>query len=174
MKQRPIIFSKPMVLAILAGHKTQTRRIAKNQANEHPADESTHGIVQTLDSPYGKTGDLLWVKETWRSPHEFDQLKPSLIPQATPIDYLADSSAGWASKWRTPLFMPRWASRITLEIVDVRMERLQEISEADAKAEGMQSESAVAAYKTLWEHIHGVNAWKMDPLVWLIEFRSLH
>jgi len=158
-----------MVLAILGGHKTQTRRLVKLTGKDLP-DATGKEIARLLESPYGKTGAQLWVKEAWRTLQAFDHLRPSLLPLDTRIEYRADGESGNGGKWRTPLFMPRWASRITLEIVAVRIERLQEISEADARAEGMGSENPVEAYKILWESLHGLDAWAKNPWVWLIEF----
>lgn len=159
-----------MVLAILAGHKTQTRRLVKLAGRDLALDLAGDELAQLLQSPYAKPGDRLWVKEAWRTPPEFDHLKPSLLAMDIPIEYRADGEPKNGGKWRTPLFMPRWASRITVEIVAVRMERLQEISEADARAEGMDSESPVEAYSTLWESLHGMDAWAKNPWVWRIEF----
>ncbi|HEX5539163.1 MAG TPA: hypothetical protein VFX01_05170 [Methylophilaceae bacterium] len=170
MKQSPIIFSKPMVLAILAGHKTQTRRLVKLAGKDLPHDATGEEIAQLVESPYAHPGDRLWVKEAWCTPQAFDHLRPSVLPMDTPIEYRADGESRNGGKWRTPLFMPRWASRITLEIAAVRMERLQEISEADARAEGMGSENPVEAYRTLWESLHGMDAWAKNPWVWLLEF----
>lgn len=183
MKERPILFSGPMVRAILSGVKTQTRRVAK---------------VIPLDGacPYGEPGDRLWVKEThfesrkWRHAPLF-AAAPDFIYRA---DYDREelSSVIGCHHWRPSIFMKREASRISLEIVRVRAERLQDISEADAMAEGiepvqMPSEvmyddhlkrgamvaRAVSSYASLWESINGRGSWSLNPFVWVVEFRRV-
>jgi hypothetical protein len=160
MKSRPILFSGPMVRALLAGTKTQTRRIVKPNAWAEEGDCDYTGqcvkVGEYIDlrrCPYGQPGDRLWVRETWQQ--YFDDEMPADRPRgprgtmgvpATPnrksfAFYRADGEAAsaehGAARWCTPIYMPRWASRITLEITGVRVERLQEISEHDAKAEGI-------------------------------------
>ena len=163
MTERPIPFSAEMVRAILGGRKTQTRRVMKVQPyadsivtvkHYHPTVIDRHGDMQPgpvifgalwgngeygLRSPYGTPGDLLWVREAWRAPSQYDDLPPSRLPPGVDVQYIADASAPWASRYRSPRFMPRWASRITLRITDVRAERLQNISEDDARAEGCEA-----------------------------------
>lgn len=162
-----------MVRALLAGTKTQTRRIVKLPRWASDADgdhvftfdglgavrgQGTYRVnplgwphaiarrtnyVTPLSCPYGQPGDQLWVKENWRASPAYDLSKPSGIPLGSAIGYLAgggDLPASNAGKQRTSLFMPRWASRITLEVTGVRVERLQAISEADAAAEGVETE----------------------------------
>ena len=169
MKERPILFSGPMVLAILEGRKTQTRRVVKPQPDISALKKSardiefrrmpvlgpTHtpaewGVCQKYDkpecvpiycykSPYGQPGDRLWVRET------FTEKKVMPIEDRVPGDfvYRADLNEKWVSKWaaqwKPSIHMPRVASRITLEITGIRVERLQDISEADAIAEGLKS-----------------------------------
>ena len=162
MKERPILFSGPMVRALVAGTKTQTRRLCKEPG---------------AAPPYGAPGDRLWVKETWAAPHAADHLKPSEVPRDQPIRYAADGDLGdWRA--RPSLFMPRWASRITLEVTAVRVERLQAIGVDDAHAEGVAHATpgtpgvdAVSAYRAVWETIHGPRAWEADPWVWVVSFR---
>lgn len=184
MKERPILFSGAMVRAILDGKKTQTRRIFKG-TTEHKGEynpdylERWKGDKGWADiCPYGRIGDHLWVRETW-SDHEVGE--PVLYRASVPIDDDVDRDF----KWRPSIFMPRWASRITLEIVNVRVERLQEISGSDAKAEGItmplsqrcefQSEYAayISAYRDLWDSINGKGAWGLNPWVWAIEFERV-
>lgn len=199
MKERPILFSGPMVRAILAGKKTQTRRVAKPRFDggvpcEHwePSLDRTamcrhccHGS-EGLGCPYGEVGDRLWVKETF-----YDC-------RGDTVNKLAEYRADWKDedenwydrgfKWKPSIFMPRKLSRITLEITGVRVERLQDISEADAMAEGIAepidgvyfnylsnkpSPSAVHSYWTLWESINLAGSWQQNPWVWVIEFKKL-
>lgn len=191
MKERPIIFSAPMVRAILDGQKTQTRRIIK------PQPEYRHGVLFTLGSstgyspdlmagacPYGRTGDRLWVREAFAYVIYGDGMRF--------IEYRADRSLsdfdGYdhpvGGRWRPSIHMPRWASRITLEITDVRVERLQDISGMDAKREGVSVPAhlphdgvdldyARREYRRLWQSINGPGSWETNPWVWVIEFKKL-
>ena len=163
MTERPIPFRDWEVLATLKGDKTQARRVMKVQP---PADAvvtvehfnqtviDRHGDMQPgpgifgahwydgeygCRCPYGAPGDTLWVREAWRAWSQYDDLPPSRLPLGVDVQYTADASAPWASRYRSPRFMPRWASRITLRIEDVRVERLQDISEDDARAEGCEA-----------------------------------
>lgn len=198
MKSRPILFSAPMVRAILEGRKTQTRRIVKPQPSaveaykhgEHaelsdPAasiilrDDKGTGwnMCGPFRCPYGQPGDreklLLWVKETF-SP------QPHLNAKAY---YRATDPLVGVSKWKPSIFMPRAFSRITLEIVGVRVERLQDIGEEDARAEGCNEPSSRAmmqdarpwqtAYRLLWESINGKGSWDANPWVWVITFKRI-
>lgn len=213
-KERPILFSGAMVRAIREDRKTQTRRVIKPQPDRKlKAGEGDPGFwfVESYHSPawkcpYGKPGDRLWVRET------FSRDATSMYP-CPPVWYRAsesiesdgihtcpkDKQLPWADclacweerhgkfKWRPSIFMPRWASRITLEVTGVRVERLQEISEADAKAEGIEELShgfrdylqrdvqmdAVSSYESLWESINGAGSWDANPWVWVIEFKRL-
>jgi hypothetical protein len=135
MTERPIKFNAEMVRAILYGRKTQTRRVVKLTADGHVQAPSKHlrwyptdpGAIQACR--YGKPGDLLWVRETWAR-------------HASGVDYAADFAAvsrPQAGPWRPSIHMPRWASRITLRITDIRVERLQDITEDDARAEGCEA-----------------------------------
>jgi hypothetical protein len=131
MKERPILFSGPMIRAILDGQKTQTRRVIKPDWWRCLDPEDEDDRQQALRTcPYGQPGDRLWVRETWNA------------DWCDHIIYRADGGSakdagyGTEPKWKPSIFMPRWASRLTLEVVDVRVERLQEIDEDDAVAEG--------------------------------------
>lgn len=164
-KERPILFSAPMVRAILAGTKTQTRRVVKPAHKAWMDQPVTHqlGEWDKRPLPYGKPGDRLWVREAFRFPESIDHLSPSEIGEKAitvgypkpwcPIQFEADGLRRTPQEWRdfvTPpqsneagrlrpgMHMPRWASRITLEVTGVRVERLQDISEADAKEEGIE------------------------------------
>lgn len=186
MKEIPILFNAPMVRALLDGWKTQMRRIVKPQP-DHRADWLKCDMNDTYRAgikfgevpqfghwkcPYGKPGDRLWVRETWTVKQLCSAPKP-------PVYYYA-SYDPCPHVWRPSIFMPRWASRITLEVVSVRVERLQNISEADARAEGVTLKGgqgydgwARAEYTALWESINGSGSWAANPFVWVIEFRRI-
>ena len=239
MNEKPILFSGPMVRAILWNDgnvqlstsnvqppKTQTRRVMKPQPSAdflpevgrycpsfvdretgemYPGKECFGASDETQDypCPYGQPGDRLWVKETWK-PHLEGPISDE-FPLGTCVKFRADGAlmkpetwtveqGFWCeaheteTKWRPSIFMPRWASRITLEIVRVRVERLQDISEDDAIAEGLHqddlglwtwgdypsgSTSPRYAYQLLWEFINGPGSWALNPWVWVIEFKRI-
>jgi hypothetical protein len=203
MKERPILFSGPMVRAIIKGRKTQTRRVVKLPAKYpakpiHPvylpwACQWQNGFVPC---PYGQPGARLWVRETFGlcSYHDVTAWDGGSIrgiaEAGIRLEYNVEYAADWdgrnqeACRWRPSIFMPRWASRITLEVTGVRVERLQDISEADAVAEGVDSSMPCGAldngtsechprcqYKGLWESINGPGAWDANPWVWVVEFK---
>lgn len=203
-KERPILFSAPMVRAILDGRKTQTRRIVKPQPHagvrKSPfvASGLEDGHGRGLRCPFGAPGDRLYVKEAVRFPAACDGFAPSAIAPNVPIWYEADgakaniTNAGQCGRYRHAMFMPRWASRITLEITDVQVQRLQEISDEDALAEGLRSDGSLGAqcsvelpghrthhdspkecFRLLWESIHGPGSWDVNPFVWVIVFRRI-
>ncbi|HGM6832005.1 TPA: hypothetical protein ACKQCE_000539 [Serratia marcescens] len=172
MKERPVIFNGEMVRAILHGRKTQTRRIAK-------ADNSNH----LLGCPFGQVGDRLWVRETfaafdadWKHPGKPHDLKDGPWPN---VVYPASVAKIPDGTCRPSIHMPRWASRITLEITAVRVERLNDISEEDAKAEGVKAGVCPGhehmmhqvAFRELWQSIYGEESWRANPWVWVIEFK---
>lgn len=178
MRERPILFSGPMVRALLDGRKTQTRRVVKPQ----PVDPFDGAQLRTAVSayalagpcPYGEPGDRLWVRETWAKAGE----------QGDRVEYRADTADPKAGKWRPSIFMPSWASRITLEVESVRVERLQDISEADARAEGVTPAPFtkagraahlvhVEAFESLWGSINGPDSWAANPWVWVVAFRRV-
>jgi hypothetical protein len=185
MKERPILFSAPMVRAILAGTKTQTRRVMKPQPlsvdggvpfGNAPKWAHAEPGSAVMRCPYGKRGDRLWVRETWAygihalaSSHDEDG----------PFCYAATDSkmSRLCTKWRPSIHMPRHASRIKLEVTSVHVERLQDISEADALAEGVNSLPAETRlltprldYVALWNAINGPGSWEANPWVWVVEF----
>lgn len=208
MKERPILFSAPMVRAILDGRKTQTRRVVKPQPVDgdtiqpcgYPQDgfivgrpRDSENAWRNIRCPYGGPGDRLWVRETWAAPHSADHFRPAHIPHGARIHYAATEDRG-GLLWRPSIHMPRWASRITLEIVSVRVERLQEISAKDVLAEGAVlrahddqfGHNPVSAFdgcvyldlKSLWARgWDSINAnrapWESNPWVWAIEFRRV-
>jgi hypothetical protein len=182
MKERPIIFSAPMIRAILEGRKIQTRRgvrltkegyVGTKKRHWHPDDP---GALQAC--PYGQPGDRLRVREQWAAPHEFDGHAPGAIPVGTRIHYGATDNLGGLLH-RSSLFMPLWASRITLEITRVRIERLQDITEEDAQDEGIEQEEthgyfgSLPGFERLWKEINGTDSWEANPWVWVIEFRRI-
>lgn len=195
MKDRPILFSAPMVRAILAGTKTQTRRAVKS-TGMYAIDASIHGeevarrelAALATRCPYGQAGDQLWVREAFSGPHCMDAsdgckaVPPSKWGDCSRIWYWADGNPteGDWTRPRPSIHMPRWASRILLEITAVRVERLQDISETDAEAEGIQEivDAGVDhdgtprdAYRALWEQINGADSWSANPWVWVVEFK---
>lgn len=201
MKERPILFSGPMVRALLAGTKTQTRWAVKMK-HYHQIEERDDGSPwpwmydgereedSWMHCPYGQPGDRLWVRETF-APRTLGAW--SVLDQHMKPLYRADADRPeWKRIWRPSIHMPRWASRITLEITGVRVERLQDISEADARSEGFtqnhngyfwggphqtgglkQMATALQAYQDLWESINGPGSWDANPWVWVLEFRRL-
>lgn len=192
VKERPILFSGPMVKAILEGRKTQTRREIKNADKWWPhGPEHFTNPGDALDAvvrhncPYGKTGDRLWVRETFAELPDMDG------DSVGHVLYRADG--GYGGKWTPSIFMPRDYSRILLEITDVRVERLNEISEEDAIAEGIEIDhkasngdpmyrhyihsnipdsSPWVSFESLWESINGKGSFD-DRWVWVIEFKRL-
>lgn len=195
MTEHPILFSAPMVRAILDGRKTQTRRVVKDYPKTFPgwwkglhwvsADHFIKGALRYY-CPYGHTGDHLWVKETWA--HDPD------VKQSEAILYRATDS-GWDDNdtglcWRPSIHMSRLASRIALEIIAVRVERVQEITEADARTEGVgfvqthvrdadgnctEEDSYVECFASLWDELNAKRgySWGSNPWVWVIEFRKI-
>lgn len=207
MTDRPILFSGPMVRAILEGRKTQTRRVVKPQPTGfwNGTNLRSHtfvGLVTTesntprdhcWNSPYGQTGDRLWVRETWtiRNAGPRVSTKPEAWPNGWPqVTHVADCHPKdniWNK--RPSIFMPRWACRLVIEVTAVRVERLQQISEKDALAEGikqwtggrwkcaeqdgMAHESPAAAYRCLWDSLNAKRGfgWGLNPWVWVVEFK---
>jgi len=177
VKERPILFSTDMVRAILAGRKTQTRRIIKPR-NNHSIfvgwddefvlnDENKEWTLS--ECPYGYPGDRLWVRETWAK-----QLSGKYIYRADHQNWeLADYTATGA--WRPSIHMPRAACRILLQITHIRVERLHDISADDARAEGCTDPGpiAIGEYQTLWEKINGPESWALNPWVWAITFKPV-
>lgn len=194
---RPILFSSPMVKALLAGTKTQTRRVSKKQ-------DWPEAVVRRYPRQHGagyEVGDRLWVRETgnWRGPMR--NLLPGAPHEITFIFYAADSERGRSEFFddinKPAIFMPRWASRITLTITDVRVQRLQEITEADAQAEGVlwvpghgeitPSElnadpgysnflNCKEGYQVLWDHLNSRRGfgWDTNPWVVALTFTIAH
>jgi len=187
MDGKPILFSAPMVRALLDGSKTQTRRVVKipyHAQIEDRDDGKPWPWMYNADvdddhwfpCPYGQPGDRLWVREAWRASSAHNNLPPRDIPEGDAIHYQADGFARiFKGKCRPSMFMPRWASRITLEITDVRVERLRDISREDAEAEGWNPAADVCSplvwYAALWQSINGPGSWALNPWVWVVSFK---
>jgi hypothetical protein len=194
MKERPILFQGAMVRAILDGSKTQTRRVVKPQP---PSDKPRcawfePGVMgwappdfpsqdwHRVRCPYGQPGDRLWVRESYSGPWELTGQPPRDWPASTSIWYWADGNPTHIdlTKPKPGMHMPRWASRILLEITGVRVERLQDISRGDAMAEGCPFPNMAKGddprqwYAELWKQINGPDSWAANPWVWVVEFRK--
>lgn len=190
MKERPILFNSEMVKAILDGRKTQTRRVIKNITiangkywyKSRPLDN--YPCFHML-SPYGKIGDKLWVREK----HQFTTgdmaptLEEELLKRLKKPDvmYYASDNPRYRDKdkWRPSIHMPRWASRITLEITDVKVERVRDISNEDAIREGWKQRKNVLPdpymwFSELWDSINRKRGygWVNNPWIWVIEFKT--
>lgn len=178
MKERPILFSAPMVRAILAGEKTQTRRMLKRQPLFSSTPEGISGCnkyrTHSFKCPYGIEGDRLWVRENIAFGKGYDGQRPVDIPTGQSFVkafYMADGpKPEWAGQIRPSIHMPRAWSRILLEITGVRVERLHDISDDDAKAEGVLG---FHTYKDLWSNINGQESWDANPWVWVVEFKKI-
>ncbi|MEE5126126.1 hypothetical protein V2J80_13555 [Pseudomonas alliivorans] len=216
-KERPMLFSAPMVRVILSGQKTVTRRALKvqpridasgnfcvggaNYGQDIYGKPVTKHFVRS-DCPYGQPGDRLWVREAWQADAQVDSVAPRDLSQGEPILYPADGASRQTGcsmitpgKTRPSIHMPRWVSRILLEITDVRVERLQAISEQQTLAEGIIPhvrggwhwhlhdpsnvddwhqfgfKSPVFAFQDLWISTGG--DWDANPWVWVVEFKRV-
>jgi len=195
MKERPIIMSAESVKAILDGRKTQTRRIVK-VANDEPCGVGVHfdgktkglkafyintnGDINDYRCPYGQAGERLWVKEN------LEKEQYGAISYAANHEFIPETSWVWKNDKLSAMFMPKGLSRITLEITNIRVERLQDITEKDAKAEGCDVtdndliacynyENARNKYEKLWNKLNAKRgySWDTNPFVWVIEFRRV-
>lgn len=222
MKEKPILFNAEMIMALLDNRKSQTRRVIKRLAGFGEITEfgasDTHGYDWTFRDkhgrwhdishqrliegcPYGKPGDELWVKETfaynwlWFQEQEIpiDSHEPELFYRATDM-YFEETRKKRGIKWRSPWFMPRWASRIQLEITDVRVQRVQEISNEDAQCEGCFGDvdpywrptygdpdsggypSFKNSFEFLWDSINSKRGygWDKNQWVWVVGFEVLN
>lgn len=181
MIDRPILFSGPMVLAILAGRKTQTRRVIPQKLlDQMPRggweSEAEWRLALAAKCRYGQPGDWLWVRETFSACA--CNVCRSAWPKQGPhgVSYKAGYSGPSGIVWRPSIHTPRWASRITLEVVGVRVERVQEISVDDCAAEGVPSscpQHLRPDYACLWDMINAARGfgWDKNPWVWVVEFR---
>lgn len=230
MRERPILFSGAMVRAILAGTKTQTRRVSLiddfettshpdgittwrvnfskavkgvlgSYSGTHCTDAEAQRIIASQFCPYGSVGDRLWVRETHAIVPRTAYRCSDGVQQTLRPDDEHDAAIyreGWERstggiRWRPSIHMPRWASRILLEITDVRVERLKELTAVDADAEGVRREvtdlgrlyfgpdagandwtrDPCEAFSELWESINGAGSWDANPWIWAISFRRI-
>lgn len=223
MRERPILFSGPMVRAILAGSKTQTRRGKGLEYFSRPENDPEgwlcarvadgHAFMvykhmpheRAVKCPYGQPGDRLWVRETFVQGYEYDAVQDRFrqydendneLPmktwyRATDADIRWAGDDGWETNvpWRPSIHMPRAACRLVLEVTRVRVERLQDISEENAMAEGCSPAWLDAGDNTtvhaeapptyrqgfarLWREINGDGAWASNAWVWVVEFNAL-
>ena len=215
VKERPIIFSGDMVKTILDGKKTMTRHLVKFK--DFTTDSITPLHIELAEGryclfnerngwligypkcPYGKIGDRLWVRETHHvvggtADYEIEEIKQGLQDIKNFASYKADGYGNPCDGgWTSPMFMPRWASRILLEITDIRVERLNDISDEDAVKEGLRilpasgryvvspgdqyfgsaSHDAVEVFSWLWDSINAKKGypWSSNPWVWVVEFK---
>lgn len=222
VKERPILFSAPMVLAVLAGKKTVTRRVAKEipkgvrqvccgsdglwrfsfSRRHQPWEFDSGGI----SCPYGDTGDLLWGRETWRPEERASDMVDGIRYRADntfrPIENTQRAANLWLDahggidaknpeRWRPSIFMPRWASRLAFVVEGSRLERLKDIDDSDAEAEGFAWDTEPALYEDgsfsrtlndvspaegfarLWDELNASRgfSWESNPWVWRVEFR---
>lgn len=201
-KERPILLNAEMVRAVLDGRKTQTRRIMSPQPSDDisthvfPNKESQgwlsslkheHGPTTAHFCPFGAVGDRLWVRETF-SGHYLDDdqiqdIKDGRDKASDLCEYRADypNGAQAVEGWTPSIHMPRWASRITLEITGVRVERLASVSNEDAAKEGYPAAPAPYGgqmdhwlwFRQLWDGIYPEQSFKANPWVWVIEFKRV-
>ncbi|WP_413791810.1 MULTISPECIES: hypothetical protein [unclassified Pseudomonas] len=227
IKERPILFSAPMVRAILDGRKTVTRRAVKGfqiptEDKAIPVGdrqrwsaigqrdprygfcvfgsteaECAKELEEYAPCPYGRRGDRLWVREAWVVDAQVNAIAPRDLSQGEPILYPANGAVRQTGcsmitpgKTRPSIHMPRWVSRILLEITDVRVERLQDISGDQAQAEGVDAamcqqyletapsrfeckEAVIHGFAGLWQSINGEESWRSNPWVWVVEFKRV-
>ncbi|WP_180644262.1 hypothetical protein [Acinetobacter bereziniae] len=220
MKERPILFSAPMVSAILEGRKTQTRRVINPQPEGKTLQSNLDGkwlskkfnglLLPKIEDlpihcPYGKIGDRLWVRETWSTVNLYGEIALAYkadgeVTRVVENESFQDedglinyddprlekySFAAWADdllegkegNWKPSIHMPRWVSRILLEITNVHVEQLQDISESDCLKEGVGSpilrDCKKPKFMQLWESINGADSWTVNPWVWVIEFKII-
>ncbi|EBJ9551772.1 hypothetical protein D1W74_19910 [Salmonella enterica] len=198
MNERGMIFNAEMVRAILDGRKTQTRRpvkfplIDKNMGCELAGNELAGELAahNYWNSPYGKPGDSIWVRETFRVHSRATDVatlvyrasvRNSWTEQTHRVPIAVCDKPATPEKWTPSIHMPRWASRILLEITDVRVERLRDLSEEDAKSEGITPPAGGVLpgweyrinFRDLWMDIYGTDSWEANPWVWVIEFKRV-
>lgn len=218
MKERPILFSTPMILALLDGRKSMTRRIVSKsgwleqfskvdlerdvEVAMEPDDKIKllKGLCASFDGgewvvkSKWEVGDILWVRETFSDPQLYDGHEPDFVYRAD-----GEIQQHGHGKWKPSIFMPKEACRIRLEIIGIKVERVQDISEVDARREGIYKEhegfnnwyknylfdikkqntpamfksDPIASFKSLWQSINGVESWESNPFVWCISFKII-
>jgi hypothetical protein len=212
LQEHPILFSAPMIKAVLDGRKTQTRRVIAPQPTGWNPIQGVENIwywciagdqdwSEKRLCPYGQTGDRLWVRETWRCEEletGLDGVRYSADHHFRPIENSLEAAEGWGDAafdkhgkrhnpraWRPSIFMPRWASRLTLEITDVHVERLEQISTGDIYAEGLTAHfpprkkdplpTPRSAFAELWDSLNASRGygWDLNPWVWVVQFKRI-
>lgn len=187
MKQRPILFSTEMVQAILAGRKTQTRRVVKPPKGVRYYFDDGKCVLEgeddyiDMECPYGKKGDVLWVRETHLVCHDdkfLEGMDSRVVFKASVHNdwYMALREENPHYKWMPSIHMNKVFARIWLRIKDIRVERLQDISDEDIRAEGAAEFGCTTHrlnWQTLWESVNGSDSWKDNPFVWVIEFERI-
>ncbi|EKG0841558.1 hypothetical protein O1P58_000063 [Salmonella enterica subsp. enterica serovar Newport] len=199
MKERGMIFNAEMVNAILSGRKTQTRRPIKWKQTRFTeiaerddgslwpwAEDCERGGDIWFTCPFGEVGDRIWVRETFRVHSRATDVatlvyrasvRNSWTEQTHRVPVAVCNKPATPEKWTPSIHMPRWSSRITLEITDVRVERLNSITESDAEAEGVTDtgfgDLLVDGFRYLWKSIYGDDSWQANPWVWVIEFKRV-
>lgn len=198
MKMKPIIFNSESIRAILDGRKTQTRRVIKPQPKYRAylqekafhipkfgyiAVSNSSALKEHMNAPYGKVSDVLWARETWMLYNHmgtFNGKCPEKLPYDLSVGYKADEfDKDNLFTWRSPIHIPKWAARIFLEITNIRVEKVQDISEEDARSEGCcftginPSQAAIAEFMLLWDSINKKRGygWDMNPWCWCVEFK---
>ncbi|ECG5926068.1 hypothetical protein GCV36_003768 [Salmonella enterica] len=196
MKERGMIFNAEMVNAILSGRKTQTRRVlaTDQDAVKFCPEWDVNGkqifivlgekdhtgmnpVITAIPCHFGQPGDRIWVRETFRVHSRATDVATLVYRASVPIAVC--NKPATPEKWTPSIHMPRWASRITLEITDVRVERLNSISDSDASKEGcciadMESGDCLSdVFARLWTSIYGDDSWQANPWVWVIEFKRV-
>lgn len=196
MKERPILFSTPMVQAIQSGIKTKTTRIVKGTPLKWLDDDGfdLEFVADKLNglSPYGYPGDSLWIRETIMDlrPNFFTETGNQIIYKTESDHYknLIAAAKEKGKKWKPSIHMPRAAARLFLEVISITIERLNVISREDAIAEGVRFDkdsgyyfvadnimdpTAEMAFEKLWSQINGADSWEANPWVWVIEFKKI-
>ncbi|ELP3684976.1 hypothetical protein QTR79_003411 [Salmonella enterica] len=203
MSERGMIFNAEMVNAILSGRKTQTRRPIKWKQTRFTeiaerddgslwpwAEDCERGGDIWFACPYGEIGDRIWVRETFRVHSRATDVatlvyrasvRNSWTEQTHRVPIAVCDKPATPEKWTPSIHMPRWASRILLEITDVRVERLRDLSEEDAKSEGITPPAGGVLpgweyrinFRDLWMDIYGTDSWEANPWVWVIEFKRV-
>lgn len=187
MAEYSILMAPDEVRALLDDRKTETRRLVEPQPNVvhsiHEDASITTNLIfrrggQRIKCPYGKPGDVLWVRENFRVSSAHDGLPMADVPPSDSVEYAVDQERVLTGRARLSVFMPRWAARIFLEVQEVRMERLQDISEEDARAEGIEWDARMFPmayyFKEYWNRLAKPGQrWEDNPCLWVVKFKKL-